>query len=133
MEILGVHLVLFHATYAEELEGCQPVITKRKRSDPMDEKKVIAFLRCSASAPLNLALEMANLTDKERTAVDLCGIRGLTYDEAAEALQEKSKDKRREVDTIKRWYKSAKTKLCRAWSGLYWIDAIVEYEMNSQK
>lgn len=99
----------------------------------MDEKKVIAFLRCSASAPLNLALEMANLTDKERTAVDLCGIRGLTYDEAAEALQEKSKDKRREVDTIKRWYKSAKTKLCRAWSGLYWIDAIVEYEMNSQK
>ena len=99
----------------------------------MDEKKVIAFLRCSASAPLNLALEMANLTDKERTAVDLCGIRGLTYDEAAEALQTENKDKRREVDTIKRWYKSAKTKLCRAWSGLYWIDAIVEYEMNSQK
>ena len=50
----------------------------------MDEKKVLAFLRCSASAPVNLALEMANLTDHERTAVDLCGIRGLTYDEAAE-------------------------------------------------
>lgn len=98
----------------------------------MEEKKVVAFLRSSASAPLNLALEMANLTDKERKAVELCGIRGLTYDEAAEALQNENKDKRREVDTIKRWYKSAKIKLCRAWSGLYWIDAILEYEKNSQ-
>lgn len=92
----------------------------------MDEKKVVAFLRCSASAPLNLALEMANLTDHERLAVDLCGIRGLTYDEAVEAM-----DNRREVDTIKRWYRSAKKKLCRAWNGMYWIDAILEYEKNA--
>lgn len=92
----------------------------------MDEKKVVAFLRCSASAPLNLALEMANLTDNERTAVDLCGIRGLTYDEAAQELQRG--DRPRETDTIKRWYRAAKKKLCRAWSGLYWIDAILEYE-----
>lgn len=95
----------------------------------MDEKKVIAFLRCSASAPLNLALEMANLTDHERTAVDLCGIRGLTYDEAAQELQQGNRP--RETDTIKRWYRSAKTKLCRAWSGLYWIDAILEYEKRA--
>lgn len=99
----------------------------------MDEKKVISFLRCSASAPVNLALEMANLTDHERTAVDLCGIRGLTYDEAAEELQRLGQNKRREVDTIKRWYKSARMKLCRAWSGLYWIDAILEYEKGAQK
>lgn len=97
----------------------------------MDEKKVLAFLRCSAAAPLNLALEMANLTDHERTAVDLCGVRGLTYDEAAEELQTLGKNKRRETDTIKRWYRSAKKKLCRAWSGLYWIDAIIEYENNA--
>lgn len=95
----------------------------------MDEKKVTAFLRCSASAPLNLALEMANLTDHERTAVDLCGIRGLTYDEAAQELQQGNRP--RETDTIKRWYRSAKTKLCRAWSGLYWIDAILEYEQRA--
>ena len=99
----------------------------------MDEKKVTAFLRCSASAPIRLALEMANLTDKERTAVDLCGIRGLTYDEAAEELQKGGLDKRREVDTVKRWYSSAKKKLVLAWAGLYWIDAIVEYEKNSQR
>lgn len=99
----------------------------------MDENKVVAFLRCSATAPLKLALEMSNLTDKERTAVELCGIRGLTYDEAAEFLQNKGEDKRREVDTIKRWYKSAKKKLCLSWSGLYWIDAILEYEKSSQK
>lgn len=92
----------------------------------------MAFLRCSASAPLNLALEMANLTDHERTAVDLCGIRGLTYDEAAEELQSTGDKKRREVDTIKRWYRSAKTKLCRAWAGMYWIAAIIEYEKNAQ-
>lgn len=97
----------------------------------MEEKQVLAFLRCSASAPLQLALEMANLTDRERTAVDLCGIRGLTYDEAAKELQ--NGDRPREVDTIKRWYGSAKKKLCLAWSGLYWIDAILEYEKNSQK
>lgn len=98
----------------------------------MDEKKVVAFLRSSSSAPLNLALEMANLTDRERTAVDLCGIRGLTYDEAAKIIQES--DRPREIDTIKRWYSSAKKKLILAWSGLYWIDAILEYEKkNSQK
>lgn len=97
----------------------------------MDEKKVVAFLRSSATAPLKLALEMANLTDRERTAVDLCGIRGLTYDEAARALQEG--DRPREVDTIKKWYSSAKKKLCRVWAGLYWIDAILDYERNSQE
>lgn len=97
----------------------------------MDEKKVAAFLRCSASAPLNLALEMANLTDHERTAVDLCGVRGLTYDEAAEELQRRGHNKRRETDTIKRWYRDAKKKLCRAWAGMYWIDAILEYEKNA--
>lgn len=98
----------------------------------MDEKKVVAFLQCSASAPLNLALEMANLSDRERLAIDLCGIRGLTYNEAAKVLQDG--DRPREVDTIKRWYSSAKKKLILAWSGLYWIDAILEYEKkNSQK
>lgn len=40
---------------------------------------MLAFIRCSASAHLQLALEMANLTDRERTAIDLCGIRGLKY------------------------------------------------------
>lgn len=99
----------------------------------MDEKQVLAFLRCSAPAPLNLALEMANLTDHERTAVDLCGIRGMTYDEAAEELQKRGNNKRREIDTIKRWYRSAKKKLILAWSGLYWIDAILEYEKNSRE
>lgn len=96
----------------------------------MDEKRVLAFLHSSATAPLNLALEMANLTDRERTAVDLCGIRGLTYDEAAEVLQKT--DRPRETDTIKRWYGSAKKKLRLAWDGLYWIDAILEYEKNAQ-
>lgn len=99
----------------------------------MDEEKVIAFLQCSATAPLNLALEMANLTDKERIAIELHGIRGMTYDEAAEELQRKGHNSRREVDTIKRWYSSAKKKLCLAWAGLYWIDAILEYEKNPQK
>lgn len=99
----------------------------------MDEKKVVAFLRCSASAPVGLALEMANLTDHERTAVELCGIRGMTYNEAADYLQDIGDNKRREVDTIKRWYSSAKKKLCLAWSGMYWIDAILKYEKDAQK
>lgn len=97
----------------------------------MDEKRVLAFLKCSASAPINLALEMANLTDHERIAVDLCGIRKMTYEEAAEELQQRGYNHRREGDTIKRWFNSAKKKLCLAWSGLYWIDAIIEYEKRN--
>lgn len=98
----------------------------------MDEKKVVDFLRSSSYAPVNLALEMANLTDKERKAVELCGIRGLTYDEAAEELQKGDERKRREVDTVKRWYKSAKKKLSKAWAGMSWIDAILEYEKSAK-
>lgn len=96
-----------------------------------EEDRTVKFLRCSASALVDLALEMANLTDKERIAVELCGRRGLTRDEAVEELQKTSTP--REIDAVKRWYRSGIKKLCVAWSGLYWIDAILEYEKNAQK
>lgn len=95
----------------------------------MDEKKVLTFLRSPAAAPVDLALELANLTDDEMLAIDLCGRRGLTRDRAVEEL-----DKigiQREIDTINRWYRSGMKKLCRVWGGLYWIEAIIEYENNT--
>lgn len=103
----------------------------QQKEKMIDEKDVLSFLRCSASAPVQLALEMVNLTDNERIAVDLCGVRGLTYEKAAEELQKGEASSRREVDTIKRWYKSARKKLLRAWSGVYWVEAIVRYERDS--
>lgn len=72
-----------------------------------EEDRAVKFLRCSASALVDLALEMANLTDKERIAVELCGRRGLTRDEAVEELQKTSTPRE--------------------------IDAILEYEKNAQK
>ena len=94
----------------------------------MTDADVVSFLRSSCIAPVRLALEMANLTDNEKIAVELCGIRGLTYDDAVEALQN-----RREVDTVKRWYRSARKKLCIAWGSMPWVMAILEYERSAQK
>ena len=103
---------------------------QRKRSNAMDEKQVVAFLRCPASVVVELALEMANLTDRERKAIELCGRRGLTRDEAVEEIQ-KSKTPR-EIDAVKRWYRSGIAKLCIAREGIYWIEAILNYKKDAQ-
>lgn len=92
----------------------------------MTDTDVKNFLRSSSIQPVRLAIEMVNLTDKERLAVELCGLRGLTYDKAAEEI-----NCIREVDSIKRWYKSAKTKLLKAWDGVGWIEAILKYEKSN--
>lgn len=96
----------------------------------MDEKRVLAFLRSSASAPVELAIEMANLTTRESIAIELCGRKGMTQDEAVEELQKGSMP--RERDALHRWYRSGIKKLCRAWNGIGWIDAIIEYELRQK-
>lgn len=85
----------------------------------MDEDKVIAFLRCPASNVVDLAVEMANLTWKEYTAIDLCGRQAMTQDCAAEAAE-------RSVDAIQHWYRSGMKKLCAAWNGVWWIERLAE-------
>ena len=84
----------------------------------MREDKIIAFLRCPASAVVDLALAMANLTWKEETAITLCGKQAKTQERAAEEAGFS-------VDAMQRWYRSGIKKLSVAWSGILWIDKLI--------
>lgn len=85
----------------------------------MDEKEVLKFLRCDSAPLVDFALSMANLTYKEELAVTLCGRKDKTQDQAAEETD-------LSVDTIQRWYRRGMLKLCRVWSGIWWIKKIIE-------
>lgn len=85
----------------------------------MDENKVIEFLRCPASELVNLALEMANLTWKESLAINLCGRQAMTQERAADKSGYS-------VDAMQKWYRSGMRKLVKSWSGMWWIQKLVE-------
>ena len=85
----------------------------------MDEKKVIAFLRCEASPVVNLAIELANLTIKEESAITLCARKGMTQERAAEEAG-------CSVDSMQRWYRRGIQKLAKAWDGCWWIDRLAD-------
>ena len=85
----------------------------------MDESKVIEFLRCPASELVDLALEMANLTWKESLAINLCGRQAMTQERAADKSGYS-------VDAMQKWYRSAMKKLVKSWSGMWWIQKLVE-------
>ena len=84
----------------------------------MTADEVIAFLRCPASAIVNIAIEMANLTWKEQIAIELCGRQSKTQDKAAEETGYS-------VDSMQRWYRAGITKLIKAWSGIWWIKKVI--------
>lgn len=85
----------------------------------MEEKSVVSFLRCEASAVVDLAIEMANLSWKEETAINLCARKDMTQEKAAEVAN-------CSVDSMQRWYRKGIEKLCKAWSGVWWIEKIIE-------
>lgn len=85
----------------------------------MEESKVLEFLRCPASALVDLALEMANLTWKESLAINLCGRQAKTQERAAE-------ESGWSVDAIQKWYRSGMKKLTRSWDGVWWIRKVIE-------
>lgn len=84
----------------------------------MAEDKIIEFLRCPASAVVDLAIAMANLSWKEETAIKLCGRQAKTQERAAEEAGYS-------VDAMQRWYRSGMRKLSAAWSGVWWIEKII--------
>lgn len=94
----------------------------------MNEDLIVAFLRCPASAIVDLALEMANLTWKEALAVDLCGRKAKTQEKAAEAHGYSP-------DAMQRWYRAGIKKLSTAWAGLWWVQSLAEeaYKLQNQK
>lgn len=85
----------------------------------MEEKDVLRFLRCESSDLVDLAVKKANLTWKEELAVTLCGRKDRTQDQAAE-------ESGLSVDTVQRWYRRGIEKLGRAWSGIWWIQKLLE-------
>lgn len=85
----------------------------------MDERNVVKFLRCPASALVDLAVEMANPTWKESLAIDLCGRKSMTQETAAEKSGYS-------VDAMHRWYRSGIKRLCSAWDGVWWIERLTE-------
>ena len=85
----------------------------------MDEEKVLKFLRCPASGLVEFALEMANLTWKESTAIQLCGRQAMTQARAAEKIGYSE-------DVMQKWYRSGMNKLVQLWSGVWWIQKIIE-------
>lgn len=85
----------------------------------MNENKILEFLRCPASSLVDLAIEMANLTWKESLAIQLCGRQAMTQERAAEKAGYS-------VDAMQKWYRSGMNKLIKLWSGVWWIQKIVE-------
>lgn len=85
----------------------------------MDERKVVAFLRCPSSELVELAISMANLTWKENIAINLCGRQAKTQEKAAEEVD-------CSVDAMQKWYRAAISKLAVAWDSTWWINKLVQ-------
>lgn len=85
----------------------------------IDEEQVVSLLRCPAAGLVDYAVSIANLNWKEATAIDLCGRKAMTQERAAEAAGYS-------VDAMQRWYRSGISKLLQAWTGVWWIDKILE-------
>lgn len=84
----------------------------------MTKEDVLAVLRHNESAPVNLAITLANLTQKEETVIRLCGCRAMTQAEAAEEMD-------RSPDAVQKWYSSAIKKLGETWDGMRWVKNMI--------
>lgn len=85
----------------------------------MTKPQIIAFLRCPSTQIVDLAISMANLTEKEEAAVRICGQHAMTQEAAAEKLQVS-------VNGLQRWLYSGMKKLEQSWSGVWWIEKLAK-------
>ncbi len=83
----------------------------------MDDSLVKKFLRYYYPGIVDFALSLASLSDKELQAVNLCGKRGLTIEQAAEEAE-------CSVNTMKTRWATARKRLGKAWAGVEWIEII---------
>ena len=84
----------------------------------MGKAQVMCLLRCPDAGLVNYALDLANLSKKERLAVELCGRQRYTQEEAAEVADVS-------VEAIAKWYAAGMKQLEAAWAGSWWIRKIV--------
>lgn len=80
----------------------------------MNRSQAVRFLRMPAAGVVDYAVSLANLTQRERLAVDLCGRKGYTQEAAAVEADVS-------VEAIHKWFGSGMDKICTAWDGAWWI------------
>lgn len=85
----------------------------------MTKDEVLAVLRHNEIAPVNLAISLANLSQKEEAVIRLCGCRAMTQAEAAEEIE-------RSPDAVQKWYSSAIKKLGETWEGMKWVKNMIK-------
>ena len=68
---------------------------------------------------MDFALSLVNLDKREMAAIDLCGRKAYTQEEAAEHLD-------RSVDAVQKWWRSGMKKLKAEWSSRWWITKILD-------
>ena len=85
----------------------------------MPDDAIKKFLRYYWRGIVDFALDLAALNDRERQAVELCGIRGMTIEQAAEVADVSP-------NTMQTRWSNARKRLSRAWSGIEWIAVLAD-------
>lgn len=96
-----------------------PVIDLPVRPARERDVKIKRLLQSPDAELVALVTGLVNLTEAEKTAVDLCLRRGMTQEQAAEQLD-------CSVEAVQKWSRSAKNKLWTVWSGRWWIRKLME-------
>ena len=82
------------------------------------EKQIVQLLRMPDAGLVDYMVSIANLDRRESLAIDLCGRKAYTQEEAAERID-------RSTDAVQKWYRSGMRKLRTAWSGKWWIKKLI--------
>ena len=85
----------------------------------MPDEMVKRFLRYYWRGIVDFALDLALLNDRERQAVELCGCRCMTIEQAAEVAEVS-------VNTMQTRWSTARRRLSRAWNGIEWIALLAD-------
>lgn len=92
-------------------------VNVRKAEEPT-EKQVVQLLRIPDKDLVDYMISLANLDRRENSAIDLCGRKAYTQEEAAEKID-------RSTDAVQKWYRSGMRKLRTAWAGKWWIKKLI--------
>lgn len=92
-------------------------ITARVAARPT-EKEVVQLLRMPDADLVSFMISLANLDRREAAAIDLCGRKAYTQEEAAEIID-------RSPDAVQKWYRAGIKKLRAAWCGKWWVERLL--------
>lgn len=90
----------------------------------MEKRQILSVLQCPSAPLVDMLISSANLTYKESLAVDLCGRKGMTQEQAAEEAERRGLLPSCSVDSMQKWNRSGMRKLDAAWSGNWIVSKI---------